>query len=82
MNPDDMNALGLNPMDKVDLTSHYAEREITAEQWKVVPYEIPKGNLDTYFPEANVLVPLDSVAEGSNTPTSKWVEVSIKAHQS
>ena len=82
MNPDDMNALGLNPMDKVDLTSHYAEREITAEQWKVVPYEIPKGNLATYFPEANVLVPLDSVAEGSNTPTSKWVEVSIKAHQS
>ncbi len=82
MNPDDMNALGLNPMDKVDLTSHYAEREITAEQWKVVPYEIPKGNLATYFPEANVLVPLDSVAEGSNTPPSKWVEVSIKAHQS
>ena len=82
MNPDDMNSLGLNPMDKVDLTSHYAEREITAEQWKVVPYEIPKGNLATYFPEANVLVPLDSVAEGSNTPTSKWVEVSIKTHQS
>ena len=30
-----------------------------------------------YFPEANVLVPLESTAEGSNTPTSKWIEVSV-----
>ena len=29
------------------------------------------------FPEANVLIPLESVAKGSNTPTSKWVEVSV-----
>jgi hypothetical protein len=32
----------------------------------------------TYFPEANVLVPIDSVAEKSNTPTSKFVLVTIK----
>jgi hypothetical protein len=31
----------------------------------------------TYFPEANVLVPIDSVAAGSNTPTSKYVVVKI-----
>jgi hypothetical protein len=35
------------------------------------------GNVATYFPEANVLVPLDSVAEGSNTPTSKSIDVTI-----
>ena len=81
MNRDDMNTRGLSPMEEVDLTSHHQGREILAEQWKVVPYDIPQGNLAAYFPEANVLVPLDSVAKGSNTPTSKWVEVSLKPHK-
>ena len=40
-------------------------------------YDIPTGNVATYFPEANSLVPLESVAEGSNTPTSKSVIVSV-----
>ena len=44
---------------------------------KVVPYSIPRGNIATYFPEANVLIPLDSVADSSNTPTSKSVVVNI-----
>ena len=77
MNRSDMDELGLKPMDLVDLTSHFEGREIHAPKWKVVPYDIPRGNLSAYFPEANVLVPLDSVAKGSNTPTSKWVEVSL-----
>lgn len=81
MNPEDMNELGLVSMDVVDLTSHFAGRKILAEKWKVVPYDIPRKNLAAYFPEANVLVPLDSVAKGSNTPTSKWVEVSVKQHK-
>ena len=78
MNSNDMDELGLRPMDEIDLTSHFEGREILAEKWKVVPYEIPRKNLAAYFPEANVLVPLDSVAKGSNTPTSKWIEVSLK----
>ena len=81
MNRDDMKTRGLSPMEEIDLTSHHEGREILAEKWKVVPYDIPQGNLAAYFPEANVLVPLDSVAKGSNTPTSKWVEVSIKPHK-
>ena len=81
MNRDDMQSHGLSPMDEIDLTSHYEGREIHAEKWKVVPYEIPRGNLAAYFPEANVLVPLDSVAIGSNTPTSKWVEGSLQPHK-
>jgi hypothetical protein len=32
-----------------------------------------------YFPEANALVPIDSVAALSNTPTSKCVFVTIEA---
>jgi molybdopterin-dependent oxidoreductase alpha subunit len=81
MNRGDMDIHGLAPMDEVDLTSHHEGREIHAEKWKVVPYDIPKGNLAAYFPEANVLIPLDSVAKGSNTPTSKCVEVSLKLHK-
>ena len=45
--------------------------------WRVVQYDIPRGNVATYFPEANSLVPLESVAVGSNTPTSKSVCVSV-----
>ena len=77
MNPSDMAELGIDPGDEVDLTSHFQGRSIHAPAWKVVAYEIPRGNLCTYFPEANVLVPLESVAEGSNTPTSKSVAVTV-----
>ena len=77
MNPQDMHKLGLHPSDYIDLTSHFNGRTIDSSKWKVVPYEIPRGNLAAYFPEANVLIPLESVAKGSNTPTSKWVEVSV-----
>jgi anaerobic selenocysteine-containing dehydrogenase len=41
----------------------------------LVAYDVARGTCAAYFPEANVLVPLDSVAEESNTPTSKAVIV-------
>jgi len=44
----------------------------------VAPYSIPRGCTATYFPEANVLVPVGSVAEISNTPTSKFVVITVK----
>ena len=53
------------------------ERVRNSANWIVVAYDIPKGNMAAYFPEANELVPLDSVADLSNTPTSKWVVVSL-----
>ncbi|HEV2042539.1 MAG TPA: hypothetical protein VGT81_21260, partial [Casimicrobiaceae bacterium] len=40
-------------------------------------YTIPRGCTATYFPEANVLVPINSVADRSNTPTSKFVIISV-----
>jgi len=46
-------------------------------EWSVVPYEIPKGCVATYFPESNHLIPIESYAEGSFTPTSKSVSVLI-----
>ena len=48
-----------------------------ARQFVVVPYDIPRRCAATYFPEANVLVPLRSVAEKSRTPTSKSVIITV-----
>jgi hypothetical protein len=42
-----------------------------------VPYDVPRGCAAAYFPEANVLVPHDRVAAGSNTPASKAVAITI-----
>ncbi len=79
MNRYDIDANGWNEFQKVSITSHFNGKEILSEGWYIVEYDIPPGNVATYFPESNVLIPLDSVADGSNTPTSKSVSVTISA---
>jgi molybdopterin-dependent oxidoreductase alpha subunit len=78
MNEADMTERGLKMNDVVDLTSHFQGKLRHAHKFLVVPYDIPVGNCATYFPETNVLVPLDSVADVSHTPTSKMVMVTVK----
>ncbi|SIQ17815.1 FdhF/YdeP family oxidoreductase [Maribacter ulvicola] len=77
MNIDDMKAVGLNKLDVVDITSTYDETIRTAHNFKVVPYNIPSGNLASYFPETNVLVPFNHFADRSKTPISKSVKVRL-----
>jgi molybdopterin-dependent oxidoreductase alpha subunit len=78
MNAEDMKAAKLQQGEIVDLTSHFGEGEKrSARHFQVAPYGLPRGCTATYFPEANVLVPINSVAERSNTPTSKFVIISI-----
>lgn len=77
LNPDDMRELGVVQGQLVDLTSHFRGETRVAPRFMVAPYEIPRRCAATYFPEANVLVPIDSVAEISNTPTSKSVVITI-----
>jgi molybdopterin-dependent oxidoreductase alpha subunit len=77
MNPQDMNQMGLHTLEKVDLVSNYAGKTRTAKNFLVVPYNIPKGNLAAYYPETNVLIPIDSYAEKSGTPVSKSVRVRV-----
>ena len=72
MNALDMAEKGLKTRDVVNLCSHFKDTTRHSSNWIVVAYDIPKGNMAAYFPEANELVPLDSVADKSNTPTSKW----------
>jgi hypothetical protein len=47
----------------------------------VAPFNIPRGCTATYFPEANVLVPINSTADRSNTPTSKSVVIRVRPSQ-
>jgi len=49
-----------------------------AENFMLVEYDIPQGCLGSYYPETNGLVPLESVADISHTPTSKSVPVLLE----
>jgi len=77
-NPDDLVDLGVADGDTVDLVSR-ADDGIArrAPGFRVVAYPVSRGSCAAYFPETNVLVPLDSVAVGSQTPTSKSVPVRL-----
>ena len=77
MNSADVAAASLERGQLVDLTSHYQGEKRTARGFQIVPYDIPRGCTATYFPEGNALVSINSVAERSNTPTSKFVIISI-----
>ena len=44
----------------------------------MIEYPTPAGSAAAYFPEANVLVPLDSTADVSNPPTSKSVIIRLE----
>ena len=77
MNEADIKERGLKAKELIDITSHFEGETRTVEVFQVVPYDIPKGNVCAYFPEANPLVPISSVAKVSNTPTSKYVVVTV-----
>jgi len=77
MHPDDMAELGLKGGDRVDVTSYWDDGERHIRGFEAVPYKIPRGCTAAYFPEANPLIPLGSVARRSFTPTSKCIVVSV-----
>jgi molybdopterin-dependent oxidoreductase alpha subunit len=83
VNPADIAALGLRPGDRVDLVSEFTAADGNtqfrrAEDFQVVAYPTPVGNAAAYYPETNPLVPLDHVADRSNTPVSKAVIIRLE----
>ncbi len=78
MNPRDMEKFKLNKLDVVNLISTYDQKERKAVKFLVIPYNIPEGNLASYYPETNVLVPYNHYADKSYTPISKSVVVTIE----
>ena len=79
VSPEDIAELGLSDGQFVDLHGVYQDNvERVLRKLRVVSYPTASGCAATYYPESNVLVPLDSVAEGSNTPASKGVIVRLE----
>ncbi|NLR58030.1 FdhF/YdeP family oxidoreductase [Chitinophaga polysaccharea] len=79
MHPKDIADGGFQPGQVVDLYNYHGQTERVAYGFIIVAYDIPEKCTATYFPETNVLVPVDSVADKSNTPTSKLVIIQIKS---
>lgn len=79
VNPDDLFELGLADGQRVDIYSEWKdEPDRVLRNYRVVSYPTAKGCAAAYYPEANVLVPLASASEGSNTPVSKAVIVRLE----
>ncbi|MFQ3242497.1 MAG: molybdopterin-dependent oxidoreductase alpha subunit [Lentimonas sp.] len=77
MNPEDMEARGIVAEQPVDITSHWNDETRHAELFLAIPYDTPRGCAAAYYPEANVLVPIQSKAATSHTPTSKSVIITV-----
>ncbi|MFI1863363.1 FdhF/YdeP family oxidoreductase [Streptomyces jumonjinensis] len=76
VNPLDAAELGLADGSYTDLVGEWKDGvERRAPGFRVVCYPTARGCAAAYYPETNVLVPLDSTADGSNTPASKSVVV-------
>ncbi len=83
VHPDDLASLGFEGGEVVDIVSEWTAHDGTVEhrrapQFRLVPYPTARGCAAAYFPETNVLVPLDSQAEISGTPTSKSVIIGFE----
>ncbi len=77
MNEIDMISRKLKQGDLVDVVSQFNGEERKIRGLTVVAYPIAKGCAAMYFPEANPLVPIESVAEKSLCPTSKLVKIKV-----
>lgn len=79
VSPEDLAELGLSDGQHVDIHGVYQDNvERVLRNFRLVSYPTAAGCAAAYYPEANVLVPLDSVAEGSQTPVSKAVIVRLE----
>ncbi|MFF2371433.1 FdhF/YdeP family oxidoreductase [Agromyces sp. NPDC058110] len=79
VHPDDLAELGLDDGDRVDVVSEWpGQPDRTLANQRVVAYPTARGCAAAYYPEANVLIPLESAAEESNTPVSKAVIVRLE----
>ena len=79
MNGDDMDARHLMPGDEVVVTSTDDAGIVrTQKDLRVVRYDIPRGACASYFPESNVLIPIESASAVSNQPVSKMIPVRVE----
>lgn len=78
-NLEDLDALGFRAGERVDIVGVWHDgiaRRV--DDFLLVAYDIPRGCVAAYYPETNALVPLDALADGAGTPTSKSVPVLLE----
>jgi len=76
VNAADLAMLGFKAGEWVDMTTVWEDGiERRADSFLLVEYDIPRGCIGAYYPETNPLVPLTSVGDVCNTPTSKSIPV-------
>jgi molybdopterin-dependent oxidoreductase alpha subunit len=82
IHPEDLKSLGAQAGDRVDVVGDHDDGVArVASGFRLVPYDIPRGSIAGYYPELNVLVPLGSAGEESDTPTSKSVMVTFRKRE-
>jgi molybdopterin-dependent oxidoreductase alpha subunit len=79
LNRDDLKEQGLEAGERVSLTSHFRGETRSLAGFRVLAFDLPRGCAAAYFPEANPLVPIDALAEGSRTPAYKSLPISLRA---
>lgn len=77
MNDSDLERLGLEHGDVVDLETALPGCTQRLEGITVIAYNISAGSVGAYYPEANVLVPLHYIDEESGTPSYKSVPIRV-----
>jgi molybdopterin-dependent oxidoreductase alpha subunit len=78
-NAQDLDARGLRAGERVDLVGVWHDGVARrADDFLLVAYDIPRGCIAAYYPETNALVPLDAIADGAGTPTSKSIPVVLE----
>ncbi|WP_109476301.1 FdhF/YdeP family oxidoreductase [Paraburkholderia sp. C35] len=78
MNEEDMADRQIEHGDLVDLeTVLPTTKTLSLARFTVVAYKIARGSVGAYYPEANVLVPLDYMDKVSGTPSYKSVPVRV-----
>ena len=81
VNEADIIRLGFVPGQKADIVSIWGDNiERRVKGFTLLPFDIPAGQAAAYYPEVNPLVPLESVGDGSSTPTSKFVAIKLERH--
>ncbi|MEW9613118.1 FdhF/YdeP family oxidoreductase [Shinella sp. S4-D37] len=82
IHPEDLKMMEAEAGDRVDVVGiHDDGIERVARDFRFVPYDVPRGSIAGYYPELNVLVPLSSAGEESDTPTSKSIMVAFRKRE-
>jgi len=79
VNEADIIRLGFKPGQKADLISIWGDKhERRVKNFTLLAFDIPAGQAAAYYPEVNPLVPLESIGDGSSTPTSKFIAIRLE----